>query len=443
MNKEIAIKVEGLSKQYRIGSVTDSKLTLQDKIIRGLQTPFRRAAGLLKGNSNAAMDMNETFWALKDVSFEIQKGEVVGIIGRNGAGKSTLLKLLSRITEPTTGSATIRGRVGSLLEVGTGFHPQLTGRENVFLNGSILGMSEQEVRSKFDEIVDFSEVGKFIDTPVKYYSSGMKVRLAFAVAAHVQPEVLIVDEVLSVGDVSFRKKCMEKMHEAGASGSTVLVVSHNAQAITSMCDRAIWLNQGQMYDDGPVSEIVSRYLRQGMGLSSARAWNADEAPGGDIARLLSMRALDPKGEDIVDLDVTNDCCIETEIEVLEPGHGIVMNMILQNSDGIHAFCAVDTDNPAWAGKSWDVGVHKLRMRIPGNLLQVDTYTVNCVLWAWGSRQVRQCHVRSALCFSVVEAANKDGARGEWLGNMPGVLRPKLEWELDGPNDQQPLEKNYG
>ena len=429
----IAIKVEGLSKEYRIGALTDSKMTLQDRIIRGVQAPFKRAIGLMRGEATAALDMNESFWALNDVSFEINRGEVVGIIGRNGAGKSTLLKLLSRITEPSKGTATIYGRVGSLLEVGTGFHPQLTGRENVYLNGSILGMSEEEVRSKFDQIVEFSEVGKFIDTPVKYYSSGMKVRLAFSVAAHVQPEVLIVDEVLSVGDVSFRKKCMEKMHEAGANGSTILVVSHNAQAITSMCSRAIWMDQGKLVDDGPVDEVVSRYLRQGMGLSSDRQWDDSEAPGGSIARMVSMRMKDEQGNSIVNLDVTRGCCVETEIEVLQPGHGIVLNMVLQNSDGVHAFCSIDTENPVWDGHTWSVGRHLLRMHVPPNLLQVDTYTINTILWAWGTEQIRQCHVRAALCFTITEAADKSGARGQWVGNMPGVVRPKLKWDCEALN----------
>lgn len=427
---DIAIKVEGLSKEYHIGALSDSKMTTQDKFLRTLALPFRRAAGLLQGRATAALDMNDTFWALNDVSFEIGKGEVVGIIGRNGAGKSTLLKLLSRITEPTKGSATIKGRVGSLLEVGTGFHPQLTGRENVFLNGSILGMTEAEVTEKFDDILEFSEVGKFIDTPVKYYSSGMKVRLAFSVAAHVQPEILIIDEVLSVGDVSFRKKCMEKMHEAGANGSTVLVVSHNAQAITSMCERAIWMDQGTVVDDGPVDEVVSRYLRQGMGLSSNRTWDVAEAPGGDIARMVSMQVTTDAGDPIENLDVTQPCCIETEIDVLEPGQGIVLNMILQNSDGLHAFCSVDTESPTWNGETWETGRYKLRMHVPGNLLQVDTYNVNAVLWAWGTRQVRQCHVRGALCFTVMESPTKAGARGEWVGNMPGVVRPLLNWESE-------------
>ena len=238
---DVAISVNGLSKMYRIGRLKEADLNLQETIRKGLSAPFRRIRGLLQGNATAAADLEEEFWALKNVSFEVKRGETVALIGGNGAGKSTLLKMLSRITEPTEGNASISGRVGSLLEVGTGFHPELTGRENVFLNGSILGMRRSEVAAKFDEILAFSEIESFIDTPVKHYSSGMRVRLAFSVAAHLEPEVMFVDEVLAVGDAAFRKKCLQKIQEVSRRGTTVLLVSHNAQAVTSMCDRAIWL----------------------------------------------------------------------------------------------------------------------------------------------------------------------------------------------------------
>ncbi len=256
---------------------------------------------------------------MQDVSFTINEGERVAIIGRNGAGKSTLLKILARVTEPTRGTAMVRGRMGSLLEVGTGFHPELSGRDNVFLNGSILGMREAEVRAKFDEIVAFSEVEKFIDTPVKHYSSGMRVRLAFSVAAHLEPEVLIVDEVLSVGDVSFRKKCMDQLHKVTGRGATVLVVSHNAQTIVSLCDRAIWLEQGRVVEDGDVSETVTKYLGQGMGLSVDRSWPAETAPGGDFARVRAMRVVTESGKTTDCIDVREAFCVECEVEVLQPG----------------------------------------------------------------------------------------------------------------------------
>ena len=257
---DIALRVEDLSKQYRIGGNREAYKTLRDTFTDVVVSSFRRAGKLLRGRSRRAAELGETFWALKDVSFEIKRGEVVGIIGYNGAGKSTLLKILSRITEPTEGYADIYGRVGSLLEVGTGFHPELTGRENLYLNGAILGMKRAEIARKFDEIVAFAEIERFIDTPVKHYSSGMYMRLAFAVAAHLEPEILLVDEVLAVGDARFQKKCFNKMQDVGQQGRTVLFVSHNMPAITRLCQRAILLDGGRVLQDGPSHQVVSAYL---------------------------------------------------------------------------------------------------------------------------------------------------------------------------------------
>src|SRR5580692_3762847 len=243
---DIAIRCEGIAKQYRIGE-RERYRALRDVITDMVTAPFRRVRSASQDSSHGNGNNKETrFWALKDVSFEIKRGEVAGIIGRNGVGKSTLLKILSRITEPTRGSADIWGRVGSLLEVGTGFHPELTGRENIYLNGAILGMSKAEIARKFDEIVAFAEVDKFLDTPVKRYSSGMYMRLAFAVAAHLEPEILIVDEVLAVGDAAFQKKCLGRMREVSSQGRTVLFVSHNMGAITSLCQKAFWLDRGRL-----------------------------------------------------------------------------------------------------------------------------------------------------------------------------------------------------
>ncbi|MBC7185500.1 MAG: ABC transporter ATP-binding protein [Calditrichaeota bacterium] len=257
---DIAIRVEGLGKMYRIGGKQERYRTLRDTLSDAFAAPFRRVSSLLRGQAYGAANLNETIWALKDVSFEVKHGEVVGIIGRNGAGKSTLLKILSRITEPTEGYAEIRGRVGSLLEVGTGFHPELTGRENIYLNGAILGMKKAEIERKFDEIVDFAEIEKFIDTPVKHYSSGMYVRLAFAVAAHLEPEILLVDEVLAVGDAAFQKKCLGKMGDVAREGRTVLFVSHNMAAVLNLCSRAVLLDAGQVIHSGSVIEVVDQYL---------------------------------------------------------------------------------------------------------------------------------------------------------------------------------------
>jgi lipopolysaccharide transport system ATP-binding protein len=257
---EIAIRVEGLSKRYRIVAAQQRHDTLRDQIADAFTVPFRRIAAAARGQPFAVRGQDETIWALKNVSFEVKRGEVVGIIGRNGAGKTTLLKILSRITEPTEGYADIHGRVGSLLEVGTGFHPELTGRENIYLNGAILGMKRAEIERKFDEIVAFSEVEKFIDTPVKHYSSGMHVRLAFAVAAHLEPEILLVDEVLAVGDAAFQKKCLGKMGDVAREGRTVLFVSHNMAAIRQLCETGILLRSGAMAYYGDVSECVATYL---------------------------------------------------------------------------------------------------------------------------------------------------------------------------------------
>lgn len=257
--RDIAIRTDSLSKQYRIGIRHNGYRTLRDTLTDAFAAPFRRARRLFRGQPYGAADMNETIWALKDVSLEIKRGEVVGIIGSNGAGKTTLLKILSRITEPTEGCAEIHGRVGSLLEVGTGFHPELTGRENIYLNGAILGMKKAEIERKFDEIVAFAEIEKFIDTPVKHYSSGMYVRLAFAVAAHLEPEILLVDEVLAVGDAAFQRKCLGKIGNFAGEGRTVLFVSHNMAAIDKLCQKAIWIDKGWLRISGSTIEVISAY----------------------------------------------------------------------------------------------------------------------------------------------------------------------------------------
>jgi lipopolysaccharide transport system ATP-binding protein len=280
---DIAIRVEGLGKRYKLGAAQRHR-TLREALVKNFTAPFRR---LRRGRSASAN--GETFWALKDISFDVKEGDVIGIIGRNGAGKSTLLKLLSRITEPTTGQADIHGRVASLLEVGTGFHPELTGRENIYLNGAILGMKKAEIRRKFDEIVAFSEVEKFLDTPVKYYSSGMYVRLAFGVAAHLEPEILIVDEVLAVGDVAFQKKCLRRMEQVSGEGRTVLFVSHNMSAVLQLTTRAILLAEGRVLLDGPTRQVIERYSEAARAVetffdleSIPRKW-----PGTQAATILS------------------------------------------------------------------------------------------------------------------------------------------------------------
>jgi lipopolysaccharide transport system ATP-binding protein len=301
---EAVITVENLSKSYLVGHRSDGKgsykyIALRDVVGRELRNFARKAGDVLRGRQVVQGDEVEEFWALKDVSFEVKQGEVLGIIGRNGAGKSTLLKILSRITEPTEGRVVLRGRVGSLLEVGTGFHPELTGRENIFLNGAILGMTQREIRKKFDEIVAFAEVEKFLDTPVKRYSSGMYVRLAFAVAAHLEPEILIVDEVLAVGDIEFQKKCLGKMQNVASHGRTVLVVSHNMAMVGSLCTRGIVLAKGHVVFQGAVARAISKYS----GLSSAE-YSIDFAVNPECPSILQIhvdRTALQSGDLVVDI----------------------------------------------------------------------------------------------------------------------------------------------
>ena len=284
----LAIHAEGLSKQYRIGGPQKTYDRLGYQIGDALIAPFRRAGKILRGKATSAAELDESIWALKDVTFEIRHGEVIGIIGGNGAGKSTLLKILSRITEPTEGYADIYGRIGSLLEVGTGFHPELTGGENIYLNGAILGMTKHEIEKKFDEIVDFAEIGKFINTPVKFYSSGMYVRLAFSVAAHLDPEILLVDEVLAVGDVAFQKKCLGKMEDVAKIGRTVLFVSHNMALIQTLCERGICLRHGNIIQDGPIAKVVETYLSGFDQVQSLSIAERTDRQGRGLVRLINF-----------------------------------------------------------------------------------------------------------------------------------------------------------
>lgn len=423
---EKIIEVDGLSKRYNIGAVTEGPSTIQEQIKDAMVAPFRRIAGLARGDGYAAADLTEEFWALKDVSFDITKGEVVAIIGRNGAGKSTLLRVLSRITEPTSGRAVIHGRVGSLLEVGTGFHPELTGRENVYLNGSIIGMKKAEVDRKFDEIVEFSEAGAFIGTPIKHYSSGMRVRLAFAVAAHLEPEVLFVDEVLAVGDAAFRRKCMDKIRAIGDQGATVLVVSHNAQAIISMCERAIWLKSGTVHDDGLVTETVASYLEENIGLGGEREFNLPVSE--DVTRILAVRVVQESGEIGNTVDVREGFYIETEFEVTKPGHGIVLKYDLFNSEGNGVFSAVDTSSSTWEGQFWKPGVYVTRMWVPGNFLQLETYPVGMSLWTWAPTRKREFVMRDVVCVHVVDSKEGDSSAAGFSGVFAGPIRPMMKWD---------------
>jgi lipopolysaccharide transport system ATP-binding protein len=419
----LAVEARGLSKQFRIGENTAPYKTLREVITNTVSAPLR----LFRPGARPKRSRVETFWALRDVGFDIPAGEVTGIIGRNGAGKSTLLKILSRITEPTAGYAEIRGRVSSLLEVGIGFHAELTGRENLYLNGAILGMKKEEIEKKFDEIVAFAEVERFIDTPVKHYSSGMYLRLAFAVAAHLEPEILIVDEVLAVGDANFQKKCLNKMEDVGNQGRTVLFVSHNMPAVTRLCQRVILLDGGRILRDGSPADVVSAYLKTGLGTTPAREWEPSdsERPCGEVAALTAVRVRSEAGHVTDVLDIRRPICVEMEYEVLKSGYTLMPHFAFTNEDGVRAFSAYDVD-PEWRRRPRPVGRYVSTVWIPGNLLSEGTLFVMAEV-ATINPTILQFKERDVVAFQVVDSMDGDSARGDISGQMRGVVRPMLRW----------------
>ena len=356
-------------------------------------------------------------WALRDVSFEVKQGEILGIIGRNGAGKSTLLKILSRVTAPTSGEVRVKGRIASLLEVGTGFHPELTGRENIFLNGAILGMTKAEVRSKLDEIVAFSEVEKYIDTPVKRYSSGMYVRLAFAVAAHLDPEILIVDEVLAVGDASFQKKCLGKMSDVSRDGRTVLFVSHNMIAVQSLCSRALLLKDACLEDEGAVASVVSGYLRLTHGIEETPEWdNPEGAPGIDALRVKRVQVLPGTSDANGLLTMQTPVRVETDFWVLKSDHQLHLTYHLLNDQGI---VVLTTGSPSARRER---GAYRASFTVPANLLNSGGYSLKLFIVQNENQAIYQ--KESLASFSVVDGTGRDSA---YMGHEPGVVQPLLPW----------------
>ncbi len=424
-----AIQLHGIGKSYRIGARLEKYRTLRDAVQRAFAAPFHALRARCSPEpcpDNGASA--EIFHALHDVSFEVGQGELVGIIGRNGAGKSTLLKILSRITEPTAGYADIHGRVASLLEVGTGFHAELTGRENVYLNGGILGMKKAEITRKFDEIVAFAEVEKFIDTPVKHYSSGMELRLAFAVAAHLEPEILLVDEVLAVGDARFQKKCLAKMEDVGQRGRTVLFVSHNMPAVTRLCKRCLLLDGGRLVKDGPSHEVVGAYLHADTGTTAAREWpDAATAPAGDIARLRAVKVRDQEGRVSEAIDIRTPLSVEMTFEVRRRGSVLLPFFQFFNEEGILAFEVNDLD-AHWRGRPRPEGQYRSSVRVPGNLLSEGTLFVTAGVLSEGNTV--QFYESDAVAFQVIDSMDGDSARGDYGGSMSGVVRPLLTWKTD-------------
>lgn len=430
---QISIKARGVSKWYRIEHDAKSRyVTLRDQLSKIFTAPFKHAAKVYSPGKNGKVHEREV-WALKDVSFDISQGEVVGLIGPNGAGKSTLLKILTRITEPTTGSIDIYGRIGSLLEVGTGFHKELTGRDNVYLNGAILGMRKLEIDKKFDEIVSFSEVEKFIDTPVKFYSSGMTVRLAFSVAAHLDPEILLVDEVLAVGDAAFQKKCLTKMEAVGKSGRTVVFVSHHMPSITRLCERAFLLNHGQMIMSGPAESVVADYLSSNLGISAKKDWiDPISAPGNDITRIRSIRVIDENGATCYSHDIRKQVGIEVIFDVIsEEKFSISPYLSFHNEEEVWLFTSIDTDRNYYR-KPRAPGRYRSVAWIPGNLLAEGMVSIGVGLRTEMPYIIHGYH-RDAVAFQIVDSAEGDTARMDYAGKFRGVIRPKLNWSTEYEN----------
>ncbi len=418
-SKDIAVSVRGVSKAYTIAHNAEKHTTIREAMLHRFKNPMQRPD-------------KETFWALKDLDFDIKKGDVVGIIGRNGAGKSTLLKVLSQITEPTKGEIRLYGRVGSLLEVGTGFHPELTGRENIFLNGAILGMRKSEIERQFDAIVNFAEVEKFLDTPVKRYSSGMYVRLAFAVAAHLNPEILIVDEVLAVGDATFQKKCLGKMEDVASEGRTVLFVSHSMSTITRLCKNVLLLGRGEVIRMGTAEEVTRAYLTLGTEhtTSCERVWKiSKEAPGDSVARLRSARVLNHIGQATEKIDIHQPMSIEIEYEYL--GGDVKTNAAFHiiNETGTVLFASADFNNRDWKEASRKKGIIKSTCYIPGNFLAEGRLSVLVAVCSYNPDTVHAIE-NDAVAFIVVDQAESLGVRGDVASSWPGVMRPMLDWTVN-------------
>jgi lipopolysaccharide transport system ATP-binding protein len=413
------IQVEDLSKAYRIGIEDKRSDTLAGAFLQTLKAPIRNFRNL-RNLRSFSRDEGSLFWALKDINFQVKEGEVLGIIGHNGAGKSTLLKILSRITEPTHGRITIHGRVSSLLEVGTGFHPDLTGRENIYMNGTILGMRKKEIDTKLDEIVAFSGISRHIDTPVKRYSSGMTVRLAFSVAAHLDPEILIIDEVLAVGDVEFQKKAVGRMHHVSkGEGRTVLFVSHNMSAVKNLCSSAMLVSKGRLASQGDVQQVIERYLKNDNDTGMAKIFDEQEnAPGNEYVRVKRLQAIPKFSTDSNIITVNTPIDIEFEFWNTVIDKSINLSMHVFTTDGTCVF--------NWGSESryLEKGIVKGTCKIPANLLNNNIYIVTMMIVADSSYPLY--NYDDGISLEVHEDRTKSGWHGKW----PGLLRPNLEFKFE-------------
>lgn len=428
---EIVIKAENLGKKYVIGHQTENGryVALRDVLMHNARNLWNKTKDLTKGRPIIQGDTMEEVWALRDASFEIHRGEAVGIIGRNGAGKSTLLKVLSRITEPSAGRVTIKGRVASLLEVGTGFHPELTGRENIYLNGAILGMASQEIRRKFDEIVAFAETERYLDTPVKRYSSGMYVRLAFAVAAHLEPEILLVDEVLAVGDAEFQKKCLGKMDDVSKTGRTVLFVSHNMLAIESLCKKAILLTNGFAAPFDSVGSAIDEYLSKKSHLSGEINWDStDEAPGNDQVRLRAVRILSD-GQVTATPSINQDIEVQIDYWNLENNGRRLVSIHLINSMGFLLFAtsnmkAASLAEDPWVYKKYPLGLFRTSCTIPRFLLNTGMHSITLYI---NGTMANDNIIKKPNVISL-DVQDDPSRVKEYSGEWTGAIRPKLAWK---------------
>lgn len=418
---DIAIRVEQLGKQYRIGLTPMRYRTLRESLVESINLPAR----LKRKNDGNGSGM---IWALREISFDVNQGQVLGVIGRNGAGKSTLLKILSRVTEPSEGYAEIHGQVGSLLEVGTGFHPELTGRENIYLNGAILGMNKTEIDSKFDQIVSFAEVEQFIDTPVKRFSSGMYLRLAFAVAAHLEPDILVVDEVLAVGDAEFQRRCLGKMSDVAKQGRTVLFVSHNMSAILHLTEETILLDKGRLVLRAPTQEAVDYYMATGYTQTGKRTWDEDEIPeSAKPFRPIALQLFDQKGKTVDTARSTEPISIMVEYQLDAPITGLRVGIYLMTTRGEYVFTSFDTDSPKMYER-FSVrpeGHYISACTIPANFLNEGRYVLG--VNASSFRVKRYFQDEQALTFTV----DVSGAPGmQWPENRLGPVRPDLDWSIE-------------
>ncbi|TFH51111.1 MAG: ABC transporter ATP-binding protein [Lysobacterales bacterium] len=422
---DVVILCENLSKQYRIGARQEPYRTLRDSLAHAARAPLRMFTRKVSG---AGADGQDTIWALKDVSFEVKRGEVVGIIGRNGAGKSTLLSILSRITEPTEGRARLKGRVGALLEVGTGFNPELTGRENIYLNAAILGMKKAEIDRKFDEIVAFAEVEKFIDTPVKHYSSGMHLRLGFAVAAHLEPDILVIDEVLAVGDAEFQKKCLGKMGEVAQEGRTILFVSHNMTAVRRLCSRSILLDKGEVIANGNTEDVVSAYLTHGQQSQAERVWpELERAPGDAVLRVQRVRVLDDAGRTCYRHDIRRLVRVEVCYRVQQEQRGIVPGIHVYDDQGNCLFMSYDHNHQGWREQKFPPGQYLAICEIPGNFLAEGRFVVSVAVNTEAGQSFCHAFEKDAVGFEVFDPCEGDSVRGSNSNTWGGMLRPMLQW----------------